>query len=471
MLKKIDFFIFLIILSLLKYISSKERLIFAFEINRHGARSPAYGVKDGIDLFQEEWISNGELSDIGKRQLYLLGSGVRKRYIKEYKLLSENYNPQEIYIKSTDYNRTIESVYSFIQGLYPNGFGKNISEKVINNTNITYPPNINEEYKKEFENILNNSFLNGTNFALPYNMEILPVHISNPLDDKFLLFDSNYCPGLREELDKAHNNKIIKSYSKKLKEKTKDLFIESEKQYSNKNIKDNNFLDDFWTLYRYEDNLVCDKLDERDFSFFNEKYKDLNISLEDLIGDAKNFLVDNYFVSNNLTKNAVIDSSTTIKNILSWMQKAIDIFNNTDSTDINTTYIKYVIYSAHDLSIGALERFLSLYLYEKNMEYADFGESRYFELYYDKNKTWDQQFKVKYFKGIGKYKNSWKFSTFKYRIDSKAWSKKSINDFCNKKPKYDINITGATIMVILSVFDGVLIVLLILFCAKQDKKF
>ena len=467
MLKKIDFFIFFIILLLLKYISSEERLIFAFEINRHGARAPAYGVKDGIDLFQEEWTSNGELSDVGKRQLYLLGSGVRKRYIKEYKLLSENYNPQEIYIKSTDYNRTIDSVYSFIQGLYPNGFGKNISEKVINNTNITYPPNINENYKKEFDNILNKSFLNGTNYALPYNMEILPVHISNPLDDKFLLFDSNYCPALREQLDNVHNNKTIKNYSKKLKEKTKDLFIESEKKFTNKNIKNNNFLDDFWTLYRYEDNLVCNKQDERDFSFFNEKYKDYNISLEDLIEDAKNFLVDNYYISNNYTKNAVIDSSTTLKNIVKWMEKAIDIFNNTDSTDINATYIKYVIYSAHDLSIGALERFLSLYLNESTMEYADFGESRYFELYYDKNKTWDRQFQVKYFKGIGKNKKSWQFSSFKYYIDKKAYSKKSINDFCLKKPKYDINITGATIMVILSVLDGVLIVLLILFCAKK----
>ena len=82
--------------------------------------------------FQIFWGTDGELSPIGKRQHYLLGVKARNRYIKQNKLLKEIYDPNEILIKSTDSNRTIESIYSFVQGLYPFGTGPTIKERNIN---------------------------------------------------------------------------------------------------------------------------------------------------------------------------------------------------------------------------------------------------------------------------------------------------------------------------------------------------
>ena len=462
MIKIIEIFILFIILSLLKYVSTENKLIFAFEITRHGVRSPSSGVKNEKDLFEENWTSNGELSDVGKRQLYLLGNGVRKRYMETYNLLSKNYNPQEIYIQSTDYNRTIESIYSFIQGLYPNGTGKTINEKIVNNADITFPPNINEKYKKEFENILKKDFFKEKNYALPFNMDTLPVHILNSIDDQFQIFESNVCPKLKQQYEKIHKNETITIFSKKLKNNTKDLFIEIEKNYTNnKNIKNNNFLDDYWTLYRYEDNLFCNNRDERNFSNFKEKYKDFNINLNQLIKDARQFLREDYFLSSKQTYKAVFSSSSILFDLVNWMEKAIKMSSNST----NSSYTKYVIYSANDLSIEALERFMNLYFYAK-LEYIDFAERRSFELYHDNKKN---TYQVKYLKGINvtKYNNTFKF--FKEKIQDKAWSPSKLKEFCfqKDKDKYDINIAGATIMVILSVIDGVLIVLFILFCAKK----
>ena len=48
---------------------------------------------------------------------------MRKKYIEENNLLSNNYNPKELYVRATDVNRTIVSVLSQLQGLYPNGTG------------------------------------------------------------------------------------------------------------------------------------------------------------------------------------------------------------------------------------------------------------------------------------------------------------------------------------------------------------
>ena len=119
-------------ITLFTSIVPKEKIIFAFQMIRHGARAPYLGVKNGFDVYKEKWTQVEELSNVGKRMLYLLGVKVRNRYIENenFKLLNPTYNPQEIYITSTDTNRTIESMYSFLQALYPQGTGPTINKKV-----------------------------------------------------------------------------------------------------------------------------------------------------------------------------------------------------------------------------------------------------------------------------------------------------------------------------------------------------
>ena len=149
---------YLYIFSILQLLSifivniSAEKVIYAWQMHRHGARAPYLGVTNYTDFYKEKWIDKEELTYMGKRMLYLLGVKARKKYVVEKKLLSEKYSPQEILIRSTDVNRTIESVECFIQGLYPHETGYVLNDKVANNKSISYPPN--KKYQDKFSNII-----------------------------------------------------------------------------------------------------------------------------------------------------------------------------------------------------------------------------------------------------------------------------------------------------------------------------
>ena len=73
----------------------------------------------------------GELTGIGERMHYLLGFRNRKRYIEEKQFLSEKYDPHEILIYSSYYNRTLVSAASQLQGFYPQneGLGETLTEE------------------------------------------------------------------------------------------------------------------------------------------------------------------------------------------------------------------------------------------------------------------------------------------------------------------------------------------------------
>ena len=93
-----------------------EQLSFVFEVVRHGARPPCE--RNETQFFPK---SPGMLTPEGMRQRYLLGRYNRERYTQKYKFLSDFYDPKELFVQSTDVNRTIQSGYSELMGLYPPG--------------------------------------------------------------------------------------------------------------------------------------------------------------------------------------------------------------------------------------------------------------------------------------------------------------------------------------------------------------
>ena len=62
---------------------------------------------------------SGELTGMGQRMHYLLDIRNRMRYIEKEKFLSEKFDAHEILIYSSNLNRTMLSVSSQLQGLYP----------------------------------------------------------------------------------------------------------------------------------------------------------------------------------------------------------------------------------------------------------------------------------------------------------------------------------------------------------------
>ena len=94
-------------------------LQFVFECVRHGARAPITDTE--LSAFLP--TTKGGLTPEGKRQRYLLGKHSRTRYTIDNDLLSPNYSPEEVWLQSTDVQRTMQSGYSEIMGMYPPNSG------------------------------------------------------------------------------------------------------------------------------------------------------------------------------------------------------------------------------------------------------------------------------------------------------------------------------------------------------------
>ena len=103
---------------------AEDTLFFTLTHFRHGARAPIFPSESESDDYGMKWTNPGELTLGGHRMHYLLGVYNRKRYIP--KLLPEKFDPHDIYIISSNYNRTVQSALSQLQGLYP----KDISNKL-----------------------------------------------------------------------------------------------------------------------------------------------------------------------------------------------------------------------------------------------------------------------------------------------------------------------------------------------------
>ena len=65
----------------------------------------------------------GQLTGTGMSQHHVVGERLRKRYVYETGLLSTNYSRDEVLVRSTDYDRTMQSAQSQLMGLFPPSTG------------------------------------------------------------------------------------------------------------------------------------------------------------------------------------------------------------------------------------------------------------------------------------------------------------------------------------------------------------
>ena len=134
------------------------------EFTRHGARGPI------LNTFDPSWSTLGELTSVGMHQHFMIGQSLLQKYPN---ILAQAYNPENIYVRATDVNRTIMSAVSQLSSIYYQK-GSNLT---ITQAEMAIPP-----YNNAKEIAYNYS--NST--ALPFNFFIPPIHVVQYSQDYFL---------------------------------------------------------------------------------------------------------------------------------------------------------------------------------------------------------------------------------------------------------------------------------------------
>jgi WD40 repeat protein len=193
----------------------EEKLLFAWEHFRHGPRNPYTQINKTtwIDFIGVQWKNEGELSALGLRSHYLLGVATKNRYEN---FLSKSFDTNEIFIISTDVNRTITSAMSNLQGIYRNYTTPNLTIEQIDNAKIkglngTYEQKINEKIEE-----LKKSYIKD-------GISIMPIHLFSRVGLQFKLNDNDFCPGIIKYKEESKNQKDVKKIVKEFKASEKEI--------------------------------------------------------------------------------------------------------------------------------------------------------------------------------------------------------------------------------------------------------
>ena len=209
--KSFSYIIFILIIILIQNTFQKQ-LRWAFEIFRHGARTPYSGMtSDFVDCFGQKWFGLKELTGVGLRQHFLVGYRNRIKYTVENQLISDTYDPREVFLISTDSNRTIMSANAQVQGLFMPGTGPRL---FANQSDSAVPPVKTEDISDAKKELDESGFT-----ALPDNMNVIPVHSFFNADHFIQLQDKKVCPTTVEYYKKNQQRDEVINFLKNMTDK------------------------------------------------------------------------------------------------------------------------------------------------------------------------------------------------------------------------------------------------------------
>uniref|UniRef100_A0A8C5PFL1 Lysosomal acid phosphatase n=1 Tax=Leptobrachium leishanense TaxID=445787 RepID=A0A8C5PFL1_9ANUR len=264
------------------------------KVYRHGDRSPVKAYPK--DVHQESaWPQGfGQLTQIGMRQHWDLGQELRRRYRG---FLNESYDRHEIYVRSTDVDRTLMSAEANLAGLYPPAGSQ------VFNPNITWQP--------------------------------IPVHTLPETEDRLLKFPVLPCP---KYLKLQEETRLSAEYIKKTQDNLEFL-----QMVANQTGVTDCSLESIWTV---SDVLFCEK--SHNLSLPDWATPDVLARLSDL----KDFSFVFLFGLHERVQKARLQGGLLVTRILK---------NITAAQQNATNGLKLMMYSAHDTTIGALQMALNVY--------------------------------------------------------------------------------------------------------------
>ena len=437
------FFLFVIILTT---IACKIR--FVFEIFRHGARSPILDGQNKTDYLGKSWIGDGELTSVGMRQHFLLGHRNRLVY-KDF--LSPSYNVSEIYIMSTNYNRTIMSAYSQLQGLFPPSTGP---ELYNNQTDLAIPPCKNTN----FSDIQKELGLN----VLPFKSQVLPIHIIDKNAHQFSLHDYPYCKGVKGIIDANIKKEEIKNFIQNYTNKYSDFL---NKTYGIQKL-------DLEVIYRISDSFVAGYFEKFEFT----EMIDAKINLDEFMEYSINSLDIDMFSGRFDDEGFYLGKmsmSPTYRSIIDWMNTRISY----DSKGVGYTGYKapkLVMLSGHDTNLAAMQAFLrAAFNNEVNkFYYTPFASAMFFELHVDDNAVdpKESDYKVKcIYNDIELF--TLNYTEFRDRVIKNLIPQSEINNFCGFDEEEVINSTSLILLtIVLSCFTLSLLIIVVIMCIRKKRE-
>ena len=182
----------LIALSLTLFITSTiaaNKLVYLSQLTNEGARSNV----GPNPIPAKEWeFGAGELTSMGLRQHYLVGSDLKLNYAGKLKLQS-TYSPYNIYIRSTNHNFTLMGAQSELEALYPPDVRKDLTEA---QAKLAVPPGDNSIISEEITALGNK--------IMPNNFQTVPIHSVNLNNDSVL--GHRWCSKIHELTTQSLND-------------------------------------------------------------------------------------------------------------------------------------------------------------------------------------------------------------------------------------------------------------------------
>ena len=330
----------------------EDNLYFIFLNFRHGARSPLYLIDNYTDMLGGKWHKKGELTELGRRQHYEIGLKNRERYST---FISQEYNPKEIKVYTTNFDRSINSAQSQLLGFYNNISYKDYDFFDLNGTN------------KDNDDVFINAIIPSLNlYEYNENKDIKHNKYERVFHNHF------NCPYTRQQYKKNWNesNEII------------DTLI-------------NNFNEEYYKILKKEYKYIKKTKKLRGFDRFCDVYisvyydKNNNHILKKITKNGKNitkikdicidYLFKNFIYlrnDGNAKQNAIISQSKTIRKIINWMDLRADKNNNFAA---EYSEPKFVLYSGHDSTLFEVQHILKK-SFNIEYEFTEFASTQLFEL-------------------------------------------------------------------------------------------
>ena len=383
-------------------------LRFVFSMFRHGARQPT-NLKGGIDIYGEKWDAPGELTAAGKRMQFLLG--IRNRQV--YRKFTTNSRKEgSVYIRSSDYNRTIESALSQMQGFFPPGSAELIANK---KTRATAHPFIDDPSGKNWTQY--NKLLGMR--SLKRRVETTPIHLFSRQNPFLQFFYHPYDCKPYTGMSQANIKKpVIQDFIKKIKVKYGKPLMEM----AGKNTTE--FLDSYWYLFGMFDAFISDMYDGREL----KKAIAHGIDIKEFNRTSFEFAKNDILVQFNGDDDAFFPrwtASILWPEVISWMENRIASDQKQDYSFKGYSRPRFAFFSTHDVTVGSglivLNRAFGTPLY-----YTPFASDIFFELHM--NKKGEYKVHIKYQNLTMKVVS---FSEFKEKLEAQFMHRSEIAKICH----------------------------------------